>query len=416
MNDIASNERHYCDSNFKNIDFLGFKNKYIEEDEWDFDSRWEDLPNDVIDRILAWLPLPSFFAFRLVCRRWNEILYSPSFYQLCSHAPQTLPWFIVSANENCRKSATYDPLTNKWYTFRFPTNTCGNSDNNDDLGHPIAAAEGLLCSCIFQNGFEYLLICNPMTRACTMPMSIPINCDNVLGGMIVDKKSKSYQVVLAECITCPRTNIEVASMSSSSSSDTELEEGECYEVRIFVYSSQNPSNWKNGATFIIEGHLDCGSAMCKNILYFITHGAYKPDGLIAYDVDNDSWRRVNITMPRLLLYAYLVDHNGHLLMIGGLGKFSVTTKIWIWELDISRDDWKLVGKMPPTLFKEFLECHHQNILCVLDKVSYYIYVLTKIQDVLFTIFVKKIGGFYLHVQLLLNIHQSLQVVFVMNLD
>jgi len=93
--------------------------------------------------------------------------------------------------------------------------------------------------------------------------------------------------------------------------------------------------------------------MCKNILYYITHGAYKPNGLIAYNVDNDSWRQINIIMPRLLLNAYLVDHNGHLLMIGGLGKFSVTTKIWIWELDISSHEWKLIGKLPPKLFKDF---------------------------------------------------------------
>lgn len=352
MNEIANSVRYQYDTKPRNNEVVEAQRKYLEDVDWRFDSRWENLPNDAIDRILAWLPLPSFFAFRSVCRRWNEILFSPSFYQLCSHTPQTLPWFIVSANETCRTSAAYDPLTNKWYTFRFPTSLCCESGNNNDLGHPIAASEGLLCSCIFQDGHEYLLICNPMTKTCTMPVSIPVSCDNVLGGMIVDKISKSYRVVLAECISSQRDNVEVASMSSSNS-DIELEEGECCEVRTFVYSSQAPSIWVNGASFLIEGHLDCGSAMCKNILYFMTHSAYKPIGLIAYDVDKDCWRHVNVTMPRLLLYAYLVDNNGRLLMIGGLGRFSVTTKIWIWELDIPNIELKPIGKMPPKLFEEF---------------------------------------------------------------
>ena len=349
-----SDEKALYDFNINNYKFLELNNRLIDEDDWEFDVRWRTLPDDLIDHILAWLPLPSFFAFRSVCKRWNEILYSPSFYQLCSFMPQNLPWFIISAYEICKTSSTYDPITNKWYMFKFPTNMCciGNHNNNG-LNHPIAAADGLLCSSMFQGGCEYLLICNPITKACTMPISIPINCDNVLAGMIVDKKSKTYQVILAECTSFQKTNLEVSSMSSSSSSfDTELEEIECFEVHTFIYDSQKPSIWRNGATFVMEEHLDSGNATCNNILYFITHGAYKPNGLISYDVNVDRWRRINVTMPRLLLYAYLVDHHGHLLMIGGLGKFSVTTKIWIWELDTSHDEWILIGKLPPKLFKE----------------------------------------------------------------
>jgi hypothetical protein len=45
-------------------------------------------------------------------------------------------------------------------------------------------------------------------------------------------------------------------MSSSLSSNTELEEAECFEVRIFIYDSQKPSTWRNGTTFTIKGHLD----------------------------------------------------------------------------------------------------------------------------------------------------------------
>jgi hypothetical protein len=65
--------------NMDNYNSLVLNNRLLESDDWDLDSRWENLDYDLIDCILTWLPLPRFFAFRFVCRRWNDILYSPSF-------------------------------------------------------------------------------------------------------------------------------------------------------------------------------------------------------------------------------------------------------------------------------------------------------------------------------------------------
>lgn len=273
-------------------------------DQLPMEKYWADLPDDLIDRVIAWLPLPSFFTFRIVCKRWNHLIHSPSFYHLCSHVPSPEPWFVASSNENYKASSAYDPVSNKWYEVKFPgANDCGNNCNGD-LGHPIAAAEGLVGSCSFQDGSEYLCVCNPMTKASTKPVQIPVSSDNFLAGMLVDKRSKAYQIVIAECSAHTRTNLDLSDSSSSEgSSDKELKEAERYEVRVVLYDSREPWLWKQGSKISIEGHLDSGCAMCNNIFYCVTHGAYKPNGLIAYDIKHDEWNQVVVAMPRLLLYA-----------------------------------------------------------------------------------------------------------------
>ena len=339
----------------ENLAFSHRKTELSRKDHLTMDKCWVDLPDDLIDRVLAWLPLPSFFTFRIACKRWNHLIYSPSFYHLCSHVPSREPWFVISASESYTASSAYDPLSNKWYDFKFPSANDSGDKCNGDLGHPIAAAEGLIASCLFQDGSEYLCICNPMTKACTKPVQIPVNSDNFLAGMLVDKRSKAYRIVIAECSAhTQKTTLESSDSSSSEgSSDKELEEAERYEVRIVSYESGEPWLWKQGSNISIEGHLDSGCAMCNDIFYCVTHGAYKPNGLIAYDVRRNEWKRVAITMPRLLLYAYLIDHRGCLVMVGGLGKFSVTTKIWLWKLDSAATGWLVCGKLPAKLFKEF---------------------------------------------------------------
>jgi hypothetical protein len=45
---------------------------------------WGDLREELIDRVLARLPIDSFFRLRAVCKRWNAIIYSHSFISDCS--------------------------------------------------------------------------------------------------------------------------------------------------------------------------------------------------------------------------------------------------------------------------------------------------------------------------------------------
>lgn len=47
-------------------------------------SLWSRLPEDLVDRVLAWLPAASLLRLRTVCRKWSEIVATKCFLEVCS--------------------------------------------------------------------------------------------------------------------------------------------------------------------------------------------------------------------------------------------------------------------------------------------------------------------------------------------
>lgn len=52
---------------------------------------WGDLREELVDRVLARLPIDSFFRLRAVCKRWNAIIHSHSFISDCSQVSTPFP-------------------------------------------------------------------------------------------------------------------------------------------------------------------------------------------------------------------------------------------------------------------------------------------------------------------------------------
>ncbi len=57
---------------------------------------WSDLGEELIDRVLARLPIDSFFRLRVVCKRWNAIIYSQSFISDCSQVFIFISLYFIS--------------------------------------------------------------------------------------------------------------------------------------------------------------------------------------------------------------------------------------------------------------------------------------------------------------------------------
>lgn len=47
-------------------------------------SLWRRLPEDLVDRVLAWLPAASLLRLRTVCRKWSEIMATKCFLEVCT--------------------------------------------------------------------------------------------------------------------------------------------------------------------------------------------------------------------------------------------------------------------------------------------------------------------------------------------
>ncbi|KAJ6346994.1 hypothetical protein OIU76_003647 [Salix suchowensis] len=75
---------------------------------------WKEFPEDLFEAVIARLPIATFFRFRSVCQKWNSLLDSQSFSELCSQFPQANPWFYTITHENVNSGAMYDPSLKKW--------------------------------------------------------------------------------------------------------------------------------------------------------------------------------------------------------------------------------------------------------------------------------------------------------------
>ena len=81
---------------------------------------WSRLPDEVMDLVLAWLPLSSFFRMRCVCKKWNNVINSRSFFETYSRVPTQTACFLHLIRVNgVLMAAFHDPvrITGSAYLF-----------------------------------------------------------------------------------------------------------------------------------------------------------------------------------------------------------------------------------------------------------------------------------------------------------
>ncbi|KAL2649467.1 hypothetical protein R1flu_017595 [Riccia fluitans] len=280
-------------------------------------SLWSALPEHLVERVLARLPIASFFRFRSVCKSWNKLIVSPTFLQIYAEVPSQEPWFWMFTDDDYRDGSTYDPTLNKWHHLPLP------SLPSDEVFFPAAAAGGLVCLGCYDDGWKRFVVCNPLTRKWReLPpmLNPPFRLYTV--GMVVDKESKTFKVLVAG--TC-----------------------EIYEI----YDS-SINCWKKTCILPPGFYRWHHSILCNGFLY---SRRFQFDGLVAYDIRGGVWSQIQAPMPHAFDYHVLVECQGKLYTVGGLVKNEMTRKICILELQTSRLEWVEVDCMPSMLCEEFLK-------------------------------------------------------------
>ena len=61
---------------------------------------WRRLPEQLVDCVLSFLPVPALFRCRSVCRRWNRLLRKPSFLELCDRNARNKMYLFVMHHVN----------------------------------------------------------------------------------------------------------------------------------------------------------------------------------------------------------------------------------------------------------------------------------------------------------------------------
>ncbi|KAI8022572.1 F-box/kelch-repeat protein [Camellia lanceoleosa] len=297
------------------------------------------LPDDLLERILAYLPIASIFRAGCVCKRWSEIISSRRFLWNRSHVSSQKPWYFMFTSSDEPIGYACDPILRKWYSIELP--------RIQTSSWFIASSRGLVCFMDNDSRSE-LHICNPITKCCKRledPPGLKFSEYSALA-ISVNSMSHNYNVSVVKSKQVPGNFFQ-------------------WDLSIHVYDSETMT-WGTPLKEVLAGWRGGNESMiCDGVLYFLIYstGGGAPEnrhGLIAYNLSNQSTHGLlaqnSIPVPCSLTCGRLMNLNEKLAMVGGIGKQDrpdIIKGIGIWVLN--GKEWQEIARMPHKFFQGFGE-------------------------------------------------------------
>jgi len=297
------------------------------------------LPDDLLERILACLPIASIFRAGCVCKRWHEIVSSRRFLWNFSPVLPQKPWYFMFTSSDEPVGYAFDPILRKWFGIDLPYIQKSN--------WLIASSCGLV-SFMDNDSRSELYVCNPITKRCRKlqePPGLKVYDYSALA-ISVNRISHGYTISIVKSKLGPGTFFQSDLSIHIYDSETRMWVTSCTEVM---------TGWRGGDESVI----------CGGVLYFLIYSAgggatETRHGLIRYNLSNRSSHglliRSFIKVPCPLTCGRLMNLNEKLVMVGGIGKQDrpdIIKGIGIWVLN--GKDWQEIARMPHKFFQGFGE-------------------------------------------------------------
>ncbi|XP_057799382.1 F-box only protein 13 [Salvia miltiorrhiza] len=320
------------------------KRKISEMCEGDESPRFplNDLNQDLLERVLSWLPTSSFLRLTSVCKRWKSVANSAAFMLACSQVPARRPWFFMVDSHSSQQPVVFDSADGNWKNLNTPP-PCPDSAPVT----PVAAAGGLLCFLRPDGGF---VVTNPVTGSCRRlaPPSPP--SQQPMQAIAMASKREGFKLVLVsgelptlkfrEYCSITRQWGEEISLARSAAAEAAAEEcspyflSKCGNV-VSTHIQRSPS--KQYSSILIEG--DSSGEM----LYFLSSGGT----VVACDLSRRSFSEYPRLLPVFSEYSIdLVECGGRMCVVL-LSEFLETASLRVWGWDEGRRSWTQTAAMPP---------------------------------------------------------------------
>ncbi|KAJ0085875.1 hypothetical protein Patl1_08823 [Pistacia atlantica] len=295
---------------------------------------WSRLPEELLERILYFLPLKTFLNLRSTCKHFKTLLFSPSFMSKYSSSSSSFSSFILLSHPQCyRHFPLYDSNLGTWrYLSRFLSDLLPCA-----AGVPctlLSSSNGLFCFSL--PTLSSFLVCNLLTKS----------------SRII--KFPTYRFAF-ESLTLVSTPLgyKIFMFSTKFSSNYS-----------FVYDSRDLC-WRTFAVFesILSDNNHQETVFCNGSLYFTTP---EPFSIVSFDLESGKWDRLNCNMPTEVTFVRLVsDGEGKLYLIGGVGRNGISRSMKLWELNDERT-WIEVESLPELMCRKFMSiCYHnyEHVYC-----------------------------------------------------
>ncbi|XAR53995.1 hypothetical protein NMG60_11028968 [Bertholletia excelsa] len=296
------------------------------------------LPDDLLERILAYLPIASIFRAGCVCKRWHEIVSSKRFLWNFSHFSSHKPWYFMFIGSNEPTGYAYDPILRKWYLIELP--------NIETSNWFITSSFGLVCF-MDNDSRSTLYVCNPITKLNKRLKEPPgLKCPDYSALAIsVNGISHNYNISVVKSKQVPENFFQ-------------------WDLSIHIYDSEMMM-WTTPLKEVLTGWRGGDdSVICDGVLYFLIYSTgvttENRHGLIAYNLmsrlSHGLLARSFIPVPFSLTCGRLMNLKGKLVMVGGIGKqdrSDIIKGIGIWVLN--GKEWQEIVRMPHRYFQGFGE-------------------------------------------------------------
>lgn len=272
---------------------------------------WSRLPEELLELVLSFLPLKTFFNLRSTCKRFNALVFSPSFVsKLSSSAAAGFPSFLLLSHPQCHRSfALYDSSLATWRDLSL-SSLSSSAPNTSPSSSLLSASNGLLCFSLPSS--SSFLVCNALARSSRVVKFpfYPFASDTL---SLVSTHSGYY--------------IFTASSRSSFNST-------------FVFYSRTGS-WREFDAFepILSENYHEKGVFFNGCLYFTTP---EPFSVVSFDLESGKWERSETELPNDLTFVRLVSGGERkLYLVGGIGRNGISKSMKLWELSEERNSWKI---------------------------------------------------------------------------
>lgn len=331
-------------------------------------SVWKRLPEEILELIMARLPLKSILRLRTVCHKWNKLPLSKKFARLHSIFQHFNPGFVMCATKSFMRSKDMEKSGSnlghrigitKW--LRLPFKIESKLSIPSDFIRLEASAGNLLCFSQWRRGPVNYYVCNPVTRCCkSLPERVEKGTTQ-LAGMTVDVDSGHYKVLIA------------VSAGGQTANDQPLQ-----KLFADVYDSRT-DQWKRAAKMSPLAKLVPGSlaVFCRGEFFWLV-SSQSGIGLLIFNMEREDWRV--IYLPTIIQENFYVREEETLWRYGddrcelvlrsledqgrvfALLNYKSSKRLWekrLWELIRAEGSWAeitLPANEPSLKPKDFILC------------------------------------------------------------
>lgn len=281
---------------------------------------WSNLPDHILDHVLAFLPFWSILQLQSVSRKWKNNLMSANFLTKWSKACRAeVLFFMFTDRWQLQAVAAYNPSLNKWHLI--PLSHFNHKDIIHDF-HMITTAGGLLCMEEVAWPNRSLVVSNPINRTYRkLPPMLDMKSPYVVG-MMINPEQNGYRVLVAQ-------------------------DGESLVSQF--YDSVSDS-WTMNSTLESRVAMLAGMASSGEFLFCLS---FWPIGVVAYNVEEATWVNMQVKMPVSISSPHLIHYDGQLLLVGGVEEYGQLISIRIWKVDLSSKECVEIEQMPDRFFNKF---------------------------------------------------------------